>query len=231
MRMVCLQHAEYERPEAVATWADSRGHSIETVVPLFERYPSPDTFDMLVVMGGPMGAYEDAAYPWLTAERAFIREAIDAGRLVLGICLGAQLVAVVLGGDAHPHTVREVGWFPVRLTDAGRESAVLSVLPDEFIAGIWHGDTYDLPAGLQTAAVSDACRNQAFEACDGRVVGVQFHLEWTREALRGLADRHGDWLEQGGSYVQSEREFVDPGPALETGVELLHGLLDRMEAR
>ena len=230
MLIACLQHAEYEKPEAVAGWAAERGHALETISPLFEEYPDPEGLGMVVVMGGPMGAYEDVAYPWLVAERRFIREAIDAGARVLGVCLGAQLTAMALGGSAHPHTVRELGWFPARLTDAGRASRVLSVLPDEFTVGLWHGDTYDLPAGIETAAVTDACPNQAFEARGGRVVGVQFHLEWTPEALRTLADRHGDWFDEGGPYVQTEREFTGPGAALATGVELLYRVLDRMEA-
>lgn len=230
MRIVCLQHADYEAPEAVADWAAERGHVLECVTPLFEEYPATGDFDMLVVMGGPMGAYEDVTYPWLVAEKRFIREAIDAGRLVFGVCLGGQLVATALGGSAHPHDEREVGWFPARLTAAGRASRVLSVLPDEFVVGLWHGDSFDLPAGIETAAVTEACANQAFEACDGRVVGLQFHLEWSVAALRALAARHRDWFDQGGPYVQSEREFTEPGTVRERAVAVLHDLLDRIEA-
>jgi len=229
MRVVCLQHVEYETAEAIATWALERGHDFETARPVFEDYPSLDTFDMLVVMGGPMGAYDDASYPWLVSEKAFIRKAIDSGRLVLGVCLGAQLTACALGGSARRNDVREVGWFPARLTPVGRESRVLSVLPREMVVGLWHGDTYDLPAGLETAMVSDACPNQAFEARDGRVVGLQFHVEWTPEALEALAQRHGEWFEEGGPFVQTREEFLDPGDALGRGRELLFRLLDEME--
>jgi len=228
MRIVCLTHVDYEAPEAIATWARDRGHELTTVVPLLEQYPDLGDFEMLVVMGGPMGAYEDAAYPWLVAEKAFIRAAIDAGKLVLGVCLGAQLTACALGGGAHPHTQRELGWYTVRLTAAGRESRVLSVLPREFVAGLWHGDTYELPAGLATAAVSDACPNQAFESHDGRVVGLQFHLEWTEYALPELARRHPDWFDAGGEFVCARDEFVDPGEVLTEGHRLLYLLLDEM---
>jgi GMP synthase-like glutamine amidotransferase len=230
VRIACLQHVVHEAPEAIASWAAERGHVLETVTPVFEEFPSTDEFEMLVVLGGPMGAYEDAHYPWLVAEKEFIRRAIDAGTRVFGVCLGAQLVAIALGGGARPNDEREVGWFPVRLTDTGRASRALSVLPDEFVAGLWHGDTYDLPSGMETAAVTDACHNQAFEACDGRVVGLQFHLEWTPEALRGLVERHGDWLDEGGPHVQTAEEFLHPGFALERAVRLLYDLLDAMEA-
>jgi GMP synthase-like glutamine amidotransferase len=229
MRVVCLQHVPYETPDAVALWATARGHDMKIVTPIFERYPDVDDFDLLVVMGGPMGAYEDAAFPWLVAEKAFISRAIEAGKLVFGICLGAQLTACALGGSAHPHTIREVGWFPVRLTPFGAASRVLSLVPDGMAVGLWHGDTYDLPAGVVTGAVTEACANQAFETRDGRVVGLQFHLEWSAETLQALADRHGDWFDDGGPYVQSREEFLNPGDALAGGHAVLFEMLDAME--
>jgi GMP synthase-like glutamine amidotransferase len=230
MRVLCLQHVPYETPDAIADWAVARGHDLAVVVPLYERYPGTDDLDMVVVMGGPMGAYEDAAYPWLATERAFIRDAIDAGRLVLGVCLGAQLVARALGGSAHPHEVRELGWFPARLTQAGLDSSVLSVMPAELVVGLWHGDTYELPVGISTAAVTDACSNQAFETRGGRVVGLQFHLEWSQATLEMLAERHGDWFSDGGPYVQSRDEFLHPGDALARGHAVLFQMLDAMGA-
>lgn len=233
MRIVCLQHADYEGPGAIQKWAADRGHAIATVIPLFESYPSADGFDMLVVMGGPMSAYDEKTYPWLAAEKRFIAETVAAGRRVFGVCLGSQLLAEALGGHAHPHTVREVGWLPVRLTPTGRYSRALAVLPDSFVAGEWHGDTFDLPEGVKTAASTDACENQAFECCDSRVVGVQFHLEWTPEMLVELVERHGDWLSSLAGQdpnVVTAAEFLAPLPELARGHELLFALLDRMEA-
>lgn len=233
MRIVCLQHADYEGPGAIATWAAVRGHAMATIMPIFESYPLTDDFDMLVVMGGPMAAYDEIGHPWLASEKRFIAEAIDAGRRVFGVCLGSQLVAEALGGKAHPHTLREVGWIPVRLTPTGRYSRALAVLPDEFVVGEWHGDTFDLPEGVKTAASSDACENQAFECRDSRVVGVQFHLEWTPEMLVELVERHGDWLspEVGADpNVVTASELLAPLPELARGHELLFSLLDRLEA-
>lgn len=228
MRVICLQHVPYEPADAIADWAKDRGHDFTAIVPLLEQFPDPDTFDMLVVMGGPMGAYEDESNPWLVTEKAFIRRAIDSDRLVFGVCLGAQLVACALGGSAHPHTERELGWLPVRLTDVGLRSRVLSVMPAEMVVGLWHGDTYDLPEGLHTGAVSDGCPNQAFEACGGRVVGTQFHLEWKPDTLQRLAEAHPDWLERLGAHVRSREEFLNPGHALEQGHRVLYAMLDAM---
>jgi GMP synthase-like glutamine amidotransferase len=233
MRIVCLQHADYEGPGAIATWVADRGHTMTTVIPLFETYPAMGEFDMLVVMGGPMGAYEEARHPWLASEKRFIAEAATEGRRVFGVCLGSQIVAEALGGRAHPHATREVGWLPVSLTPTGRYSRALAVLPDTFVAGQWHGDTFDLPDGVKTAASSDACENQAFECCDSRVVGVQFHLEWTPEQLVELVERHGDWLsaESGADpNVVTASELLAPLPELARGHDLLYALLDRMEA-
>lgn len=233
MRIVCLQHIDYEGPEMVGRWAAERGHELTSVVPMFELFPDTASFDMLVVLGGPMGAYEQAAYPWLAAEKAFIADAVAAGRRVLGICLGSQLLAEALGGRAHPHTVREVGWIPVRLTATGTYSRVLSALPEEFVAGEWHGDTFELPEGVKSAAESDYCANQAFEVAGGRVVGVQFHLEWTTEALLGLVERHGDWLAGATgeeANIETKAEFLGALPELARGNGYLYAVLDRLEA-
>lgn len=233
MRIVVLQHAEYEGPDKIEDWANERGHSMRTVIPLFESYPEPEEYDLLVVMGGPMGAYDDAKYPWLTAEKRFITRTIAAGRKVFGVCLGSQLVAEALGGHAHPHTQREVGWIEVRLTPTGRYGRALAVLPEAFVAGEWHGDTYELPEDIRTGAVSDVCENQAFETAGGRVVGVQFHLEWTPETIVELVERHGDWLAAEGASsptIASAHEFLGNLTALARGHELLYALLDRMAA-
>ncbi|HEY5506994.1 MAG TPA: type 1 glutamine amidotransferase [Coriobacteriia bacterium] len=231
MRIICLQHVDYEGPDKIGDWARERGHTLRTVMPLLEQYPDVSDFDFLVVMGGPMGAYEDATYPWLAAEKRFIARAIEAGRSVFGVCLGCQLVAEAIGGRAHPHDVREVGWLPVTLTPTGQFARALGTLPERFVAGEWHGDTYDLPDHMRSAAVTDTCGDQAFELEGGRVVGVQFHLEWTPETLVELVERHGDWLAAAGEgtpSVQTAHELLTDLPALARGHELLYALLDRM---
>ena len=132
-------------------------------------------FDWLIILGGPMNIYEEDKYPWLSKEKEFIHQAIASDKIVLGICLGAQLMADVLGGKVQRNVHREIGWFPVKLMPESKASRIFRVLPEEFMALHWHGDTFELPPGAVHTAESQACKNQAFEL--GKAIGLQFHLE------------------------------------------------------
>src|SRR5690606_14426699 len=127
-------------------------------------------------MGGPMNIYEQDIHPWLADEKRLIRAAIDAGKRVLGICLGAQLIADQLGGAVTANAEPELGWLPVQLSDSGRAFACFADFPAEFSAFHWHGDTYALPVDAQCLASTEGCAQQAFSWGNGRVVGRQFHL-------------------------------------------------------
>lgn len=124
MRIHCLQHVPFEEAEEIAGWAEVKGHEL-TTTRLYENQalPAIRDFDMLVVMGGPMGVYDEALYSWMTAEKSFIKDAIHSHKLTLGICLGAQLIAEQIGGEVYPNKWKEIGWFPVRLTGDAQTSA------------------------------------------------------------------------------------------------------------
>lgn len=182
MRIHWLQHADFEGLGCIAPWLAERGHAVSgTQLHAGEALPDIADFDALIVMGGPMNIYEYATHPWLRTEKALIRAAIGAGRRVLGICLGAQLIADVLGGPVRRNDAPEIGWFPVELNAAGRAEPAFAGLPPRFTAFHWHGDTYALPPGARGLAHSEACAQQAFSWDDGRVLGLQFHLEVTRD--------------------------------------------------
>jgi GMP synthase-like glutamine amidotransferase len=181
MRIHWLQHADFEDLGCIAPWLAAHGHSVAaTRLYAGERPPSIASFDALIVMGGPMNIYEHERYPWLMPEKALIKNALDGGKRVLGICLGAQLLADVLGGPVTRNAESEIGWFPVTLNSSGRTNPQFADLPDTFTAFHWHGDTYALPPNAQALAFSEACAQQAFSAKDGRVLGLQFHLEVTQ---------------------------------------------------
>lgn len=134
---------------------------------------APGDFDLLAVLGGPIGAYEEALYPFLKDELALVARQLEAGRPVLGICLGAQLMARALGARVYPGPAKEIGWKPLTLTDEG--ASLLAPLTDIPVLH-WHGDTFDLPPGAINLAATDVCRHQAF-AVGRHALAFQFHPE------------------------------------------------------
>jgi GMP synthase-like glutamine amidotransferase len=163
-----------------------RARGVEEVrVELDEGEPLPDwrEFDAVLAMGGPMGATDDAAHPWLAGERRLVRDAVRAGTPFLGVCLGVQLLAAALGARVYPVERPEVGLLPVELSQEGRDDPLFAGLDGPLVTLQWHGDTFDLPAGGVRLAGSPLVANQAFRAGD-RAYGVQFHLEVTGEMAR-----------------------------------------------
>lgn len=226
MRIVCLEHASYEGPGTIAEWAEERGHHFEIIRPYAEPFKHPATPDMLVVMGGPMNVYQEDEHPYLAEEKCFIAACVEAGSAVLGVCLGAQLLSVALGGEVSRNPEPEIGWYPVELTSAGAGSPVLGVLPETFTAMQWHGDTFSIPSGAVQAARSAACENQAFEIDGGRVLGVQFHLEATPAMMMSLVEHHPDHLEMPGRWISSAQEMVPDADTFSRTRALQYRLLD-----
>ncbi|WP_089723949.1 type 1 glutamine amidotransferase [Candidatus Thiosymbion oneisti] len=230
MRIHVLQHVPFEGPAGIGDWAAGKGHSI-TITPLFEhgRLPDRGTFDWLVVMGGPMGVRDEADYPWMATEKELIDAAIAAGKTVIGVCLGAQLIAAVLGVRVYPNAHREIGWYPIELTDQGRASDLLAFLPHRFEVFHWHGDTFDLPDGAVHLASSEGCGHQAFLYAD-RVLGLQFHLESTPTSVADLVANCADEIIPG-KYVQdAERMLAATGEDYARINRALFGILDRLPA-
>lgn len=230
MRLHVLEHAPFEGPAAIGAWAKKRGHAISTTR-LFasEGMPPPSAFDWLVVMGGPMGANDDAAYPWMAAEKRLIAEAISGGKIVLGVCLGAQLIARVLGARVSRNAHQEIGWFPVHLTEEARSSRLFGEFPSTFTPFHWHGDTFDIPAGAKRIAWSEGCANQAFE-CGGRVVGLQFHLELSAEEGIGALIEHCGGEIAEGPYIQKPGDLLASKTRPSEIEEILERLLCNLEA-
>ena len=204
MNLHWLQHVPFEGLGTIEPWAETKGFEL-SCTRLFadEHLPDAGSFDGLVVMGGPMGTYDHGEHPWLIAEKEFIKAAIDAGKSVLGICLGAQLIADVLGARVYPGPQKEIGWFSIRRTEGAPD-----IIPEKLTAFHWHGDTFEIPAGATRIASSTACINQGFVYND-RVIALQFHLETTSESMEALIEHCANELSpnvDGGSssvYIQT----------------------------
>ena len=229
MKVHSLQHVPFEDLASIADWAQARGHQV-SITHLYQNTSLPDVsdLDVLVVLGGPMNVDDEHLFPWLAAEKRLIAQAIQAGKLVLGICLGSQLIASVLGARVHPNIHKEIGWFPVSLTSEGSQSPILAGFPATFPAFHWHGDTFELPPGAVHLAQSEACQHQVF-SFGHNVLGLQFHLESTIESLTRMLDHEADDLTDG-PFVQTQDAILTAGHHVETSVRLMHHLLDTFTA-
>ena len=224
MRIHSLEHAPDEGPRCIADWAKERGYPLSrTALYDGEAPPALDAFDVLVILGGAMSIHEHRTHPWLPLEKRFLAETIRARKPVLGICLGAQLLADVLGGKVFQNPVKEVGWFPVRMLD---RAAPFAAFPEQLTVMHWHGDTFTIPDGARRVAESAACANQAFVHGD-RVVGLQFHLELEKV---GTEDLSATTLAEAGSMpsIQTCEQILNAPPESAAGKEALHTLLDEL---
>ena len=188
MPVLVFRHVPFEHLGLIAPALESRGLKFE-YVDLFREPEAPIDMDAahgLVFMGGPMSANDDL--PYIRRELTLIERAAAAGKPVLGVCLGAQLVAKALGARVYRNPVKEIGWYPITWTEAASRDALLSGLAGEETVFHWHGETFDLPAGAELLASSHACRNQAFRWGES-VYAFQFHLEVTPEMI-------SDWISQ-----------------------------------
>jgi GMP synthase (glutamine-hydrolysing) len=227
MKIFYLQHVPFEGLAFIESWIESKNIS-PIPVRIFNNDPFPNVedVDMLIVMGGPMSVYEEDKHPWLVEEKRFIVDVIRKGGVVLGICLGAQLIADVLGARVYPNQHKEIGWFPIELTEKGAASELFGFLPKRLEVFHWHGDTFDLPPGAVRMARSEGCLNQAFVHGD-RVVGLQFHLESTGESIRTIIQNCSGEIVTG-KYIQDADAMVAETTFLDGIHSAMSGLMEKL---
>ncbi len=228
MHVHWFQHVPFEGLGSIESWLVKNNHSVSmTRLHAGEKPPNMDDIDWLIVMGGPMNIYQEAEFPWLIEEKLCIKRAITAGKTLLGICLGAQLIAEVLQARVYASEQREIGWFDVNLSLNAENNPVFSGFSRTFEAFHWHGDTFGYPEGALAMASSQGCAHQAFVYHE-RVVGLQFHLETTEQSARALLKHCGDELLDGGPYVQSADEMLKDTPRFERLNRLMAQLLENL---
>jgi len=191
MRVLILMHDPKEDAGNISDYIEEKG-GVLSIVRLYEgmRLPSDvNEADAVISMGGPMNVYQETAYPFLKDETFFLARCFDAGVPVLGICLGAQMMAKAAGARVVKAPREEVGWYEVHLTERGSMDPFFAGLPGSFNVFQLHGDTFDIPKGGVLLATSGTCQNQAFRI--GNSLALQFHLEINDEKLAvWLADHH-----------------------------------------
>ena len=230
MNLHYFQHVPFEDLGRIRDWATGNGHEI-TRTRFFanESPPPPEDIECLVIMGGPMSVYEENRYPWLSLEKRAIEQALKADKTILGICLGAQFLADVLGAKVYPNAHKEIGWFPVKKVPTASDSSLFESFPREVEAFHWHNDTFDIPTGCTHIAKSDCCEHQAFVYGD-RAVALQFHLETTRTSAARLIHNCAD-EEHDGPFVQTGTSMLSDEGRFKRINNTMCALMDELATR
>jgi GMP synthase (glutamine-hydrolysing) len=209
MKILCISHASFEKLGYIETWANKNNHIIRKVNPYRgETLPKIDDFDFVIIMGGPQSTLQIEKDPYLLNEIELIKEAIKTGKCILGICLGAQLVAEALGAKTEPSPHHEIGMYLVELLDAAKDDPVFSRFPNKFEAMHWHSDMPGMPEEAILLAKSEGCPRQAFRYGD-RIYGFQFHFEMTESLLKGMVENCLADLVEKGKYVRPVKEILE----------------------
>lgn len=227
---LALRHIHFEDLGTLEPLLRERGFAIRYLDPAVDDLASVDaaSADLVVALGGPIGAFDEAAYPFLTAELAWLERRLASGRPLLGICLGAQLIARLLGAGVAPMGYKEIGFAPLNLTDTGRDSVLAP------LAGVsvlhWHGDRFELPPGASLLASTPLCAQQAYALGDA-VLGLQFHLEADARHIERWLVGHTCELAHAGVDPRSVRaDAVHHGAALaQAAQQVMDRWLDRLQ--
>ncbi|PWT95095.1 MAG: amidotransferase [Bacteroidetes bacterium] len=206
MNVHFIQHVSFESPGTLIDWCVDKNHFTSfTRVYESSNFPHPGEIDLLVIMGGPMSVHDENQFAWLKEEKLFIKKYIATGKKILGICLGSQLLAEVLGARVFLNGEKEIGWWPViKINKEGFEN-----LPSEFETFHWHGETFDLPTDAQLLFSTEGCKNQGF-LVGTQIAALQFHMEMDMPLMKAMV-LHGLHELANSKYIQLENEMYENG--------------------
>ncbi len=219
MKVSILKHVDFENPGYYLEYFVKKEYEV-TIHNLYEGDKPDDNADIILVLGGPMNIYEEEIYPFLKDEKEYISKSIKEGKKVIGICLGSQIIADVLGSKVYKNKYREIGWFPILKSQNG----IMGFLPDIATVFHWHSDTCDLPVGAKALYSSDATKIQAFQY-DSNVLAMQFHLEMDEDSIGNLVHQMARDLDNS-LYVMTKEEIINQCKVYSySNKQILHNIL------
>ena len=225
LKIHCFQHNPIEDLGNIKDWAIKNGHLI-SYTKFYEEFQKPnlEDIDFLVILGGEMGVHDEEKCPWLKQEKIFIQEAIAKKIKIFGICLGAQLIAEVLGSKVKLNPQKEIGWFPVWATEDAKKHPFFSKFEDSFYVFQWHQDTFEIPRQAIRLWKGEGCENQAFLGND-QILGLQFHLEFTKLVLKEMMENEEDSTFSG-KYVQNRLDIFEGQIHITRNRQMMYKILD-----
>ena len=216
-KILVIQHVPFEGLGKLDIWCQLRAITPD-IYRFFEERPLPDLiqYSGLIILGGPMGVLEVDRYPWLQREIQFIQSTIQAANIpILGICLGAQILASILGGSVQHAADKEIGWYPISISPDAKKHPFFQAWPEEFVTFHWHQDTFTPPKESFSIASSAACSQQGFymekQGNSGQtipIVGFQFHLEMTQEISKRLVESCHEDIATAGPFISSKKQIL-----------------------
>lgn len=228
MRIHFLEHETYEGDTNIDLWAQKNNFELNRTF-LFKNvsFPSMDEYDLLVVTGSLVHVWEVDKHAWLAPEKDYIKKAVQKGKVILGLCFGAQLLAEALGSRVFVNNHTEIGWHNIQLTSAGLDNSIFQNLPEEFMSFHWHSAHFSLPPGCSRLAFSRASENQAFVCDSAPLIGLQFHPEFTLDLIRRYLGEYGEgWPE--GPYVEPLKSVMEQTESIPDTYWLMEKILDNI---
>ena len=227
MRIVELLHDEdHPKVTNVDFWLkeNRESSSIKISASDTENYPNVECVDLIIIHGGSQHLWDKDADPWLYREIEYIKEALKKDILVIGFCLGAQIIAEAIGGKVYKAKEKEVGWFNIEITMEGKKHKLLEGLEEGFKSFLWHTDHYDLPNNCTVLGYTEGAKNQIFVSHIYRAVGFQFHPEYTKENVRTYIDEYDESVWSGGKFAFGKENTLKETKVIEGNYDLFKGI-------